>query len=130
MTNAEKQEASFSNATGRQGTFNYGLIFDGFLKMGIPEQDIKPRENIFTFNAWRYQGRTVKKGEHGVTVCVFITTEKIVRDPVTGKESTVKAKKVHHTTVFHVSQTKAIETVETTAGPMPTQTPELELATA
>jgi hypothetical protein len=39
---------------------------------GIPESEIKPRENVFTFHAWKALDRSVKRGEHGVKVVTFI----------------------------------------------------------
>ena len=54
---------------------------------GIPEADIKPRENVFTFDAWRALGRSVKRGEHGVRVVTFIEGTTKERDPATGEET-------------------------------------------
>jgi hypothetical protein len=51
---------------------NYSAIFQGFMAKGIAETDIKPRENVFTFHAWKALGRSVKRGEHGVKVVTFI----------------------------------------------------------
>jgi antirestriction protein ArdC len=70
---------------------------------GIPEADIKPRENVFTFNAWKALGRSVKRGEHGVKVVTFIECTGVERDPVSGEEKQVSYRRPHTTTVFHVS---------------------------
>lgn len=83
---------------------NYPAIFEGFLAKGISADQIKPRENVFTFNAWKALGRTVKKGEHGVKVCTFVEGTK--KDQETGEESAFRMPR--STTVFHVSQTKAL----------------------
>jgi hypothetical protein len=32
---------------------NYPTIYGGFKEKGIPESEIKPRENVFTYKAWR-----------------------------------------------------------------------------
>ncbi len=87
---------------------NYPAIFGGFMAKGIPEADIKPRENVFTFQAWKALGRSVKRGEHGVRVVTFITcSEKVAIDEATGNETvTATYRKPHITTVFHVSQTE------------------------
>ena len=104
MTNghrAQRHSAALSNATGRQSAMNYATIIKGFTDKGIAAADIKPRENIFTFGAWRALGRCVKKGEHGIAVCTFAPASKI--DKETGK-----IKEFHRprqTFVFHVSQT-------------------------
>ena len=99
---AEIQSQALSRAVGNQSTMNYGAIFEGFMAMGIPEDDIKPRENVFTFHAWKALGRSVKKGEHGVKVCTWIPT--VSTDKVTGEEKHGKYPRT--TTVFHVSQTQ------------------------
>ena len=86
---------------------NYPAIFDGFMAKGIAETDIKPRDNVFTFNAWKALGRSVKKGEHGVKVVTFIECDTKERDPATGAETRRTYRKPHTTTVFHISQTEA-----------------------
>ena len=80
---------------------NYHLIIDGFSRKGISPDDIKPRENVFTFNAWKALGRTVAKGEHGVKVITVIET--------TDKDTGQLKKRPWTTTVFHISQTKPLE---------------------
>lgn len=101
---ANIQAQALTNATSRQSTMNYAAIFEGFTAKGIPADQIVPRENVFTFHAWKALGRSVKKGEHGVRVVTFV--------PVPGKVDTQTGevkngyRKPHGTTVFHVSQTE------------------------
>ena len=94
-----KQEA-LQHALQSGSTSNYGAIFAGFAEKGI--DDIRPRENVFTFAAWQALGRQVKRGEHGVSVCTWI--------PITKKDDSGEAqpigRKPRMTTVFHVSQTE------------------------
>jgi hypothetical protein len=104
----ETQREALSKATQGQSMSNYPAIFQGFAAKGIPETEIKPRENLFTFNAWRALGRTVRRGEHGVKVCTIVTRSKENKE--TGKEETVSMPWT--TTVFHVSQTDAIQGVQ------------------
>ena len=89
---------------------NYPIIFQGFTAMGIPETDIIPRENVFTFNAWKALKRQVMRGQHGVKVCTYIPMD--VKDKTDNKtESPAKPKRIkarRMTTVFHISQTKAM----------------------
>ena len=60
----------------------------GFLTKGIAEADIKPRENVFTFNAWKALGRSVKRGEHGVRVMTFVSVARAKgNDPKTGEKA-------------------------------------------
>ena len=80
---------------------NYGLILEGFARKGIPAEDIKPRENVFTFDAWKALGRVVAKGEHGIKIVTII--EKT--DKTTGE----KKKRPWTVAVFHISQTKPLD---------------------
>jgi hypothetical protein len=105
MQKQEIQKEALSKAVHRQSMGNYPAIFAGFMARGIPESEIRSRENVFTFNAWRALGRTVRRGEHGVKVATIITTTKTNRE--TGEEET--ASRPWTTTVFHVSQTEPLK---------------------
>ena len=96
---------TLARATNGLSVSNYPAIFRGFMERGIPESEIKPRENVFTYNAWRELGRQVRRGEHGVKVLTFIDCEK--RDERTG-EVKETYRRPWSTTVFHISQTDAI----------------------
>ena len=72
--------------------------------MGIPESEIKPRENVFTFDAWKALGRVVRRGEHGVKVVTFIECRKEGKD--TGAKESFR--RPWRTTVFHVSQAEPL----------------------
>ena len=50
ISNRERQEA-LSRAVSGQSLSNFRAIFAGFAAKGIPESEIKPRENVFTFDA-------------------------------------------------------------------------------
>lgn len=106
MTTAEMQQEALGRARGSLSISNYPAIFRGFVEKGIAEDDIRPRENIFTFNAWKALGRHVRKGQHGVKVHTWIpgTEDKTLADGEVVKRSTTYPKT---TTVFHVSQTDA-----------------------
>ena len=95
MTHAQE---ALHRATTNQSFANYPAIITGFTEHGIPPEQIRPRENVFTFNAWRQLSRTVKKGEKGVQIVTWIPCEK-------DGEKFVRPKT---TTVFHVSQTQPI----------------------
>lgn len=71
---------------------------------GIPESQIKPRESVFTYDAWRELGRQVRKGEHGVKVLTFIETSKENKE--TGEVEV--SRRPWTSTVFHTSQTDPI----------------------
>jgi hypothetical protein len=103
---AREQEA-LSRAVGSLALSNYPAIFHGFMEKGIPEADILPRQNVFTFDAWRALGRTVKRGEHGVRVLTWVDVERKVTDK-DGIERLEPSKRPWMSTVFHVSQTEAL----------------------
>ena len=87
MTKTEMQAEALDRARTSQALTNYPAIYEGFMAKGIAEADIKLRENVFTFHAWKALGRSVKKGEHGVKVVTFITIAgKIDVDQETGQD--------------------------------------------
>lgn len=96
---------SLNRALTGQSAMNYNAIFDGLMEKGIAGDDIKPRENVFTFNAWKALGRVVRKGEHGVKVVSFVPCSK--PDKETGEK--ISFTRPVTTTVFHISQTEAIQ---------------------
>ncbi len=116
MTAQERRAEALTRAVTGQTFSNYPAIIAGFAAKGIPESEIRPRENIFTYEAWKALGRHVRKGEHGVKVVTFVPME--VKGRTAGTEAPTdspeapRAKIVTRpwtTTVFHVSQTDADE---------------------
>ena len=106
MRNREYKRQSLSRAVSGQSLSNYPAIFQGFAAKGIPESEIKPRENVFTYDAWRELGRQVRKGEHGVKVVTFIESKSKELDKDTGEPKIYR--RPWTSTVFHVSQTDAV----------------------
>jgi|SRR5271167_5273348 len=98
---------SLKRAVSGQSFSNFPAIFSGFSAKGIPESEIKPRENVFTFDAWKALGRYVRKGEHGVKVVTFIDCRSKETDPDTGERKV--SRRPWTTTVFHISQTDPIK---------------------
>lgn len=76
---------------------NYPAIFAGFQSKGIPLNDIKPRENVFKYDAWQALNRQVRKGEKGVRIVTWLENQK------TGE------KFPRTVSVFHISQTDPIQ---------------------
>ncbi len=101
-----RQEA-LTRAVSGQSLTNFPAIFQGFAAKGIPESEIKPRENVFTFDAWKALGRVVRRGEHGVKVVTFIDCRSKELDQDTGERKVIR--RPWTTTVFHVSQTEALK---------------------
>lgn len=85
---------------------NFVPVIAEFSARGIPEAEILPKENVFTFHAWRALGRTVRKGERGVKITTWIPLPDKV-DEETG-ETKPGGNQPTTAVVFHVSQTKAI----------------------
>jgi antirestriction protein ArdC len=113
MTTLEMQAESLDRATNGQSLVNYATIFEGFRQKGIAAADIRPRENVFTFNAWKALGRVVKKGEHGVQVLTFVSGSRRTKDgqpdgQPDGQRVTFKMPRT--VTVFHISQTQPLTT--------------------
>lgn len=105
MKSQEIQAQALQNAKSQNSLMNYAAIIEGFAEKGVPVAEILPRENVFTFNAWKALGRVVSKGQKGVQVVTFIPFEKT--DENTGE--IVKAMKPKTTTVFHISQTEELK---------------------
>jgi antirestriction protein ArdC len=80
------------------------------MEKGIAQDDIRPRENVFTLFAWNALGRRIRKGEHGVHVITFVEGSAPSKNPAdVNPDGSVKVKgyKMARTsTVFHISQTE------------------------
>ena len=87
---------------------NYPAIFQGFMAKGVAEADIKPRENVFTYHAWKALGRYVRKGEHGVKVVTYVPVETKEIDRETREKKTIVNRRPWTATVFHISQTEPL----------------------
>jgi hypothetical protein len=106
----EARQEALSRAISGQSYTNFPAIFQGFAAKGIPESEIKPRENVFTFDAWKALGRIVRRGEHGVKVVTFIERPSRAIDPDTGERKIIRCPWT--TTVFHISQTDPLRGVQ------------------
>jgi hypothetical protein len=112
------QQEALSRAVSGQALTNWPAIIAGFMAKGIPEHQIRPRENVFTYHAWRALGRQVRRGEHGVKVLTYVSVpDKDAKDGVATNDldGADKPKRGGYrrpwtATVFHVSQTDPIPT--------------------
>src|SRR5271168_4677076 len=100
---SQSRQEALTRAVSGQSLTNFPAIYQGFAAKGIPESEIKPRENVFTFDAWKALGRYVRKGEHGVKVVTFIESRGKEIDQDTGERKIIR--RPWTTTVFHISQT-------------------------
>lgn len=117
---------AYSRAANPIGSLtNWPIIIAEFAARGIPVDDIRPRENVLTYHAWRAVGRQVRRGEHGVKVTTFIPVEHGSRDGAPKSELTAeqsdklrkRSSRPATAVVFHVSQTDPIlDCAETRAG--------------
>jgi hypothetical protein len=62
MTKEKMQAEALSRATQGQSFANWPAIIAGFVAKGISESEIKPRENVLSFHAWRALGWQVRRG--------------------------------------------------------------------
>jgi hypothetical protein len=105
-TKSEIAQNALASATTQSSVANYPAIIEGFMARGISAANIQPRVNVFTYHAWRALGRQVRKGEHGVAIVTWITTEKDDPNLRPGEMSSQPARRRPKTAyVFHVSQT-------------------------
>jgi antirestriction protein ArdC len=111
----EMQQRALDRATNGQTLSNFPAIFLGFMAKGIPECEIQPRENVLTYHAWRALGRQVRRGEHGVKVCTYVTCEgkRDESEPAGDEAEPNQAKRGYRrpwtATVFHISQTDPVK---------------------
>jgi len=104
MTKENIASEALQNALSGQSLINYENIINGFVEKGLNAEDITPRKNVFTYNAWRALGRYVRRGERGVKIVTWIKYDKVDK-----KSGEVTAHRMPHTTtVFHISQTAEI----------------------
>lgn len=108
MTQQAIQQEALSRAQGGLSTRNYADIYHGFAAKGIPIEEIRPRENVLTFHAWKALGRNVRKGEHGVKVLTFREGTRKETNKETGEEERKSFRSPWSSTVFHVSQTEPV----------------------
>lgn len=108
MNRNDIEQQALAKAVSGQSLSNYPAIIAGFVEKGIPAEEIKPRENVFTYNAWKALGRQVRRGEHGVRVATYVPMEK-THERADGTTETVRFKRPRLTTVFHVSQTDPVQ---------------------
>ena len=101
----ERLATALANATQNQSVANYDAIYEGFMEKGIEEEDIIPRENVLTYDAWLAKGRQVRRGEHGVKITTWVGMS--FKDEETG-EVRPGRRRPKTTTVFHISQTDPI----------------------
>ena len=101
------ERQALTNALSGMSTMNYQTIIQGFVAKGIAAENIKPRENVFTFHAWCGAGRVVRKGEHGVQICTYVPRD--VTDKATGEVKTLRMPRT--ATVFHLDQTEPLPAV-------------------
>ena len=106
MSTTAQQDEALTRATQSLAMSNYPAIFEGFTAKGIPEDEIQPRVNVFTYQAWKALGYQVRKGEHGVKVTAWITCRASKEKQQPDKSDAYRRPK--QTTVFHVSQTDPV----------------------
>jgi len=99
-------EQALANARAEKSFANYPAIIAGFIEKGIAPEEISPRENVLTYNAWLALGRQVRRGEHGVKVLTMVAAKgKPAED---GQGASKSFKFPRSVAVFHITQTDAV----------------------
>lgn len=101
----DENRQALQRAEQNKSEANYPAIIEGFAARGVDRDDIHPRENVLTYDAWQAKGRQVIKGERGVQITTAIEVEK--KNKKTGKVE--KKLRRRSCRVFHYCQTKAID---------------------
>lgn len=115
MSRDQVSAEALRNALAERSVSNYEAIFEGFADKDIAMDEVVPRENVFTYNAWRALGRQVRKGEAGVKVVTWIERkakagEVVAEAEEKGAEGKAGGAKFSRTVaVFHISQTDPIQ---------------------
>jgi antirestriction protein ArdC len=107
MKQSKVQSEALYRAQSSASIRNYATIISGLVAKGISADEIIPRENVFTFHAWKALGRQVRKGEHGIKITTWIPCKgRKVADPE-DEQNKVKLRP-KTAVVFHISQTDPI----------------------
>ena len=96
------------------------LAIMAFADAGIDPDDITPRENVFTFNAWKDVGRQVAKGANGIPVTVWVPKKGKGKDapaPTVDGKPSPGSMFPKTTRLFHISQTLPLGTKSMTVKP-------------
>jgi len=114
MSSADRQameQEALSRARGNFSMANFGQVIAEFAARGIPADEIHPKDNVFTFHAWRALGRTVRRGEHGVKLTTFAPLPPSKREreeaAAAGRVADGRCRPVT-SVVFHISQTEPL----------------------
>jgi hypothetical protein len=86
---------------------NDALVVMAFADRGIAPEQIEPRHNVLTFNAWKAKGRRVAKGAVSVKVTTWIPCEDRSKTEDTEDGKKPKSLRPKTACLFHVSQTVA-----------------------
>ncbi|MFG8764988.1 ArdC-like ssDNA-binding domain-containing protein [Pseudomonas aeruginosa] len=113
LSRDEVRKQALANALADKSAANYETIIEGFMDKGIEPEDIIPRVNVFTYNAWQELGRQVRKGEKGVKIVSMVPVRARTDGdeegaPVVDGDGKPRMRSVS-ATVFHISQTDPIE---------------------
>ncbi len=106
-----QQESLLRARTCKDHGPNIAIIMDECARRGYT--NVRPGENVLTFNAWKALGRKVKKGEKGIKIPVYFSRS--TADQADEDSSRTIRTNAH---VFHESQTEPA-TPGTTPPPIP-----------
>jgi hypothetical protein len=96
----EYAQIALERATSSTSMMNYDRIMSGFQSKGLPAEEIHPRVNVLTLQAWNAKGRRVKRYETGVKILTWVNMK--------AKDGT-EYKRPKNVSVFHISQTELMK---------------------
>lgn len=99
-----RQQEALSRAHNCTGRANIATVYAACEARGY--EDVRPGENVLTYEAWRAEGRQVRRGEKGIALTTYIPTKEVDEDD-DGNEVVRTGSRPHTAYVFHVSQTDA-----------------------
>jgi hypothetical protein len=113
-----KSSESPQEALARIQSMQFGrndlLVITAFSEAGIPPEQVDPRHNVLTFNAWKALGRRVAKGAKSIGVTVWIPINGKKDEPQAETDDDGEAKKKQGmrpklTRLFHEWQTVPVD---------------------
>ena len=100
---AEHYKEALVRAHNGHSAANTMIVYHAMRAAGYT--DVRPYENVLTFDAWRGLGRTVRRGEHGTRITVYVPME-IERVDANGQKKIETLTRPRSALVFHESQTE------------------------
>ncbi len=109
----ERNLQALGRARLQESEQNDDAVREACLAAGIPADDIIPRENVLTYNAWQAAGRQVQRGQKAIKCTIFLPIRPKDIDleappPAPGENAERQRFRKATISLFHISQTDEI----------------------